>query len=220
MTLTVDRREKALSQCLGVSHHIADLPVGDVHYRLQDGVEWVLERKTAHDLAASIKSGRWSEQLSRLHGAGYQKVFFVVEGDLRQPLLGLQYAAMLSAIVNEEHRPDAHVFRSVDVEETAAIVRQLVKKGGSTIAVPTGNAPAKPLTKRKRDADKSTIFVRQMMVIPTISENVSKKLVEHFGTLRELQNALETPKKFPKIALDDKRSVGTARVKLLAEYLL
>jgi ERCC4-type nuclease len=38
-----------------VPHQMADLPVGDVHCRYDDGTEWVLERKTVRDLASSIR---------------------------------------------------------------------------------------------------------------------------------------------------------------------
>ncbi len=58
MTLTIDRREKALSTALGAlmhQHQMADLPVGDVHCKYDDGQEWVLERKTVVDLASSIR---------------------------------------------------------------------------------------------------------------------------------------------------------------------
>ena len=59
MTLTLDRRESALSEALRSlrEHYLKDLPVGDVHCRYDDGTEWVLERKTARDLANSIRRG-------------------------------------------------------------------------------------------------------------------------------------------------------------------
>jgi ERCC4-type nuclease len=63
MTLTLDRREGALSEALRPfrEHFMKDLPVGDVHCRYDDGTEWILERKTVRDLANSIRrdlSGR------------------------------------------------------------------------------------------------------------------------------------------------------------------
>ena len=63
MQLTLDRRETYLSNALlDMPHVIADLPVGDILCEYNDGrVPWVAERKTAHDLASSIKSGRWSK---------------------------------------------------------------------------------------------------------------------------------------------------------------
>ncbi len=53
MALTLDRREAALSEALRPlrEHFLQDLPVGDVHCKYDDGTEWILERKTARDLA-------------------------------------------------------------------------------------------------------------------------------------------------------------------------
>ena len=58
-----------------------------------------------------------------------------------------------------------------------------------------------------------------MMIIPSMSESVSKKIVEHFGTLPSLQKAL-AGKRFPKIKLDERQTFGKGRVKKLARYLL
>ncbi len=62
MQLTLDRREIRLSNALcDMAHVLADLPVGDILAEYTDGrTTWIAERKTAHDLANSIKSGRWS----------------------------------------------------------------------------------------------------------------------------------------------------------------
>ena len=61
MELTLDRRETRLSSALcDMPHAVADLPVGDTLCEYNDGrTTWICERKTAHDLANSIKSGRW-----------------------------------------------------------------------------------------------------------------------------------------------------------------
>ena len=132
----------------------------------------------------------------------------------------MPYASLLSAMLNAELRPNSHLIRTMDVDETAAVVQLLVKKGGGPApGIPSGLAPAQPLTKRKKDADKRTIFLRQLMVMPSMSEAVATKLVDHFGSLPSLQKAL-AQKKFPKIRLDDRQSVGKARVKKLAALLL
>ena len=57
------------------------------------------------------------------------------------------------------------------------------------------------------------------MIIPSVSENVAEKLVEHFGTLPALQKAL-VEKRFPKVKLDERQTLGKGRVKKLAQYLL
>ena len=46
------------------------------------------------------------------------------------------------------------------------------------------------LSKRKRDAELETCWVRQLMCIPSISERVARKLLEEFGTLPAVQRAL------------------------------
>ena len=64
--LVVDQRERQLLGLLpGVER--ATLDVGDVLCRYEDGSGWIAERKTASDLAASLKDGRWAEQKDREH---------------------------------------------------------------------------------------------------------------------------------------------------------
>jgi hypothetical protein len=58
------------------------------------------------------------------------------------------------------------------------------------------------------------------MCLPTVSENVARKLREKFPTMALLQEALRDKTKFPKIALDEKRRLGKARIDALAKYLL
>ena len=94
-----------------------------------------------------------------------------------------------------------------------------VVKEMASLAGAVSMAPPAPLTKRKKDADKKTIFVRQMMLLPSISEKIAVKLYDHFGNLPSLQKAL-TEKTFPKIRLDDRQCIGKGRVKKLAAYLL
>ena len=220
MQLTLDRREIRLSNALcDMAHVLADLPVGDILCEYTDGRStWIAERKTAHDLANSIKSGRWSEQTSRLHSSGFARVFFIIEGDLRSPQF--PYASLLGAVLNAELRPRSHVLRSLDLDETAAIVIALCKKAGSTPGIPTGlSPPIAPTSKRKRDSDAKTVMVRQLMCVPSISETTAKALAEHFGKLPDLLEALRDPQKFPRIRLSDRACLGKRRVEILTQYL-
>ena len=64
--LVVDQRERQLLGLLpGVER--ATLDVGDILCKYEDGTGWIAERKTASDLAASLKDGRWAEQKDREH---------------------------------------------------------------------------------------------------------------------------------------------------------
>ena len=157
--------------------------------------------------------------------------------------LGVPYSALWSALLNAELRRGAHVIRLADTTETASVVRLLVQKGCASPPLPSGIAPPTALTKRKRDAEPKLVFMRQLMCIPTVeggivrsfqirvsrgefknrppevSENVARKLHEKFGTMTALQDALRQ-KKFPKIELDGRSSIGKARREKLATYLL
>ena len=77
----------------------------------------------------------------------------------------------------------------------------------------------KPMNKRKRDADKGLVYLRQLMCIPSVSAGVAKKLQEHFVTLPALQKALIDINTFPSIRLNDKSCIGKARLQKLKEYL-
>ena len=61
--------------------------------------------------------------------------------------------------------------------------------------------------------------MRQLMCVPSISENVAQKLYERFGTLTALQTALRE-KNFPRIALDERRTLGKVRKQTLMKHLL
>ena len=94
------------------------------------------------------------------------------------------------------------------------LIQQLVRKIGAPPGVPSG---LQPKSKRVRDAE--TVWIRQLMCIPSISERIARLLLEHFGNLRELQDALEDLKSFPKIKLDERSCIGKARLRILARYL-
>ena len=109
----------------------------------------------------------------------------------------------------------SHLIRTACMEETAMVVIQLVKNcDGRARGVPSG---IKPKSKRVRDSE--TVWIRQLMCIPSISERIARLLLEHFGNLRELQDALEDLKSFPKIRLDERSCIGKARLNILARYL-
>ena len=214
MTLVIDRREHELfhllKQCL--SPRVASLPVGDVVCSHGDNPVWVIERKTAGDLAKSLTDGRWADQTARLLNAGYPFVFFVIEGDLSAT--NLPHASLLGAYVNAELREHSTCFRTACAEETALLIQQLVRKIGAPPGVPSG---LQPKSKRVRDAE--TVWIRQLMCIPSISERVALLLLDHFGSLRALQDALEDLNSFPRIRLDARTCIGMARLRILARYL-
>ena len=95
------------------------------------------------------------------------------------------------------------------------VVMQLVKKcAGRARGVPSGICPP---SKRQRDAE--TVWLRQLMCIPSISERIARKLLEQFGDLRSLQAALGDLSSFPRVRLDARTCIGKTRLQMLARYL-
>ena len=94
------------------------------------------------------------------------------------------------------------------------VIQQLVQKIDAPPGVPSGSHQT---SKRKRDSE--TVWIRQLMCIPSISERIARLLLEHFGSLRELQEALQDLRSFPKVRLNDRTCIGKARLKILARYL-
>ena len=81
-------------------------------------------------------------------------------------------------------------------------------------------APVIVRSKRQRYGETEQVCLRQLMCIPSVSENVARVLLEQFGTLPKLCQALEDPNTFPKrIRLDERSCLGQARIQLLTKYL-
>ena len=132
------------------------------------------------------------------------------------------YDSLLGALVNAELRPRSHVIRTIDLDETAAVIIALCKKAGSPPpGIPSGLAPPiVPTSKRKRDAEASTVWTRQLMCVPSISEKTAKALLDHFGTLPALVAALNDPQQtFPRVRLDERSCLGKRRIEILSKYL-
>jgi ERCC4-type nuclease len=216
--LTCDHREhlviEAYDGARDVDFVVADLPVGDylVTYEGQPNKTWIAERK-AHDFGQSIKSGRWSDQIARLHATGH-RVVIIIEGSLREG--SLPQKCLMGALINASMRKGFTVYRTWDYWETAFLLKQLVEKmacwGSSVPPITSGLVQSK----RKRDADNT--HLRMLSCIPTISESVAEALLKHFGDIPSLQEALSSGERFPQISLG-KTSVGKARVSTLKKFL-
>lgn len=218
--LILDKRETKLREAFG-EYPIRSvvLPVGDVVCEYSDGGDaWVAERKTARDLATSLRSGHLTEQSARLHEAGFSKIIWIIEGDLHKE--AVSHKSLLAACVGMCLRKTSYMIRVVDIHETVEVLKQLVIKCKSEHKIPSGAAPPAPLTKRKKDATPQLVFMRQLMCIPTVSEQVARKLVEYFGDINSLQAALSHEQSFPRIGLSNNTCIGAARITTMRKFLV
>ena len=217
MAITIDARERKLLGVYNGDHDVATLAVGDISCSYTDiSKNWIAERKTAPDLANCIKSGRWHDQNSRLFATG-KRIVFLFEGDFRM-IQGLPYDTLMSAMTNATLRKGCAVYRTFDVWETAFLIKSLAHKMEAwSVAQPITQGLA--ISKRKRDSDVNTCWLRMLTCVPSISEQVAKALLGHFHTLPALCEHLRTEDDFPRIEVG-KVCIGKARVKKLRSYLL
>ena len=75
-------------------------------------------------------------------------------------------------------------------------------------------------SKRKKEDDTRNIWIRQLACIPTISENIAATLIDHFGSMSALREALNSPEIFPVVHLSRGACLGKKRLAKLATVLL
>ena len=109
------------------------LPLGDII--INDGINdcIIIERKTLSDLAASIKDGRYEEQSYRLNGLQHHNhnIMYLIEGDLCRFNTfkeRIDKQTLYSAMVSINYFKGFSVIRSINIEETAMIVCNMVYK--------------------------------------------------------------------------------------------
>ena len=106
--------------------------------------------------------------------------------------------------------------------ETAHLVLHLANKlqtYSPRAVVPTGGLRP-PQSKRARASETDTVFARQLMCVPSVSGRIAAALVNHFGDVEALQDALRDVHAFPRVQIGAKTYLGKARIALLAKYFL
>lgn len=151
-----DTREKKLldywskfdNDPLFQNKEVTNLDVGDIqifHENKPEEILVLIERKTLTDLAASIRDGRYKEQLLRLKSLPkITRIFYILEGccmnkhditrvkqtrKLKKIGHGnLTGEALYSAYLNIQIRDNFHVIESDNLEETKFIIERMVKQ--------------------------------------------------------------------------------------------
>lgn len=187
----LDCRERGLVAHLPGAR-VVGLGTGDVDV----GGRVVLERKRVDDLAASIRDGRWRDQLARLRELAEStgaRVGVVVEGDLPPDdvkINSVSGRSMRSALMGAFVRDGVPHFFTADVEGTADMVRGLAER------VDRDEAPSRQggasacsgvrLPKRSAALDDSRVVaVAQLCVVPGVSRAVADRVLGECRTIGE-----------------------------------
>jgi ERCC4-type nuclease len=116
------------------------LDIGDISFQIESGdlsgVKVVLERKTAADLGASQKDGRYREQRARLYslrGSGVA-IGYIVEAPAWSPTLSRSWCLgkfnevhLQQAIVRLQLRHSIPVFHTMCLNDTISYIRRIAK---------------------------------------------------------------------------------------------
>jgi ERCC4-type nuclease len=135
--LKIDNREnnlfnkiKSLNPLLNIQS--IQLPIGDIIISNEKEDIIIIERKTIHDLQASIRDGRYEEQSYRLNGLPNHNhnIIYLIEGDINKlnTFIKVDKSALYSSMFSLNYYKGFSLFRSTSLDETASIICNMIFK--------------------------------------------------------------------------------------------
>ncbi|MEX2335959.1 MAG: ERCC4 domain-containing protein [Fulvivirga sp.] len=187
--IKVDDREtnKALIESLmtnvGVSTNVCRLSIGD--YQVNDAL--LVERKTIKDFCISIKDGRLFRQAAKLSIAPIQGIVILEGNSSDFEASGFSREAVQGALITLSLLYRIPLLRSKMPEETARLIlyafRQVRDKGNQQFA-------PRPFPYNRRLKNKYKRQAHVLQGLPGIGPKRAKLLIDHFGSLKAIFNAL------------------------------
>ncbi len=209
------------------------LDVGDVAFFNEDSEKVVLERKTAEDLGASQRDGRYREQRARLlakQGSGI-KVGYLLEAPTWSPTLSRTWCRgafseihLQTAILRLQFRYGLAVFQTQGIKETVQWIRRIATALVTNATVfETGLAASQKEVaaqyteslhvKKSANLEPERILNTLLRTIPGLGIQAADAIVSHcqgkFSVLYELSESAIAELKMG----DGKRKVGPALAK-------
>jgi crossover junction endonuclease MUS81 len=210
MEIILDTRETALYNIIcdrdldiyaeKITIKTETLDLGDIIIKYMDHV-FVFERKTALDLIASIKDGRYKEQKARLlSNFPLHTISYIVEGDnviASQSNTKTYTNTLLGAYYHTMFRDNIRILYTRNITETATFIL--------TFAVKLLENPEKfksqinesycdvlKMKKRKIDnIDPYVCYIMQLSQIPNISTKLAENIAKTYPTMYELLTAIQ-----------------------------
>ena len=192
MDLIIDNREKGLINLLNEINEkyiLLNLDVGDIQYKVNDELIYIIERKTVDDLGASINDGRYKEQKVRLLSNNKNNIYYIIEGDINE-CKTLSKKAILGSIINMIFRDNIKIIYSKNIKQTLDIILQIKHKYDSGKFIKNENTTQEYLSSiklnKKQNMDKNLCNILQLATIPGVSKNISTNILEKYNTLSNL----------------------------------
>ena len=197
LPIVVDDRERlsGLPEALATVWQdvaVGRLPAGDIEI----GARILIERKTVHDLFASLADGRLYSQAYVLNGA-CQRPLIIVEGTDAAPLMNVPVQSLRGALLTLAVGYRIPVLRTDDVHETAAFVAHIAEQEMRRMERWTQNRTPRPQRKQQR------VAMDVLGAIPGVGDLRARQLIDRFGAVGAVLAASEAQ-------LEDVAHVGPA----------
>lgn len=184
ISVVVDDREsdagvlRALAAMEGVHVVKSRLPLGD--YLVDDKL--LFERKTLHDLVASIMDGRLFRQCLRL-AASKRRGIVILEGTSADAAArGMSREAIQGALISISVIMGIPLLRSRNAEESARLMIYTARQVNATVSGAIARNGVRPKGKRRSQFE-------ILQALPGVGPVRAKRLLENFGTVEGVMNA-------------------------------
>ena len=195
MEIYVDNRERDLIKLFNENNNditLKNLEIGDILYKKDEEVIYIVERKTFNDLGASINDGRYKEQKIRLLSNSNGNLFYILEGNMSK-CTTLNQKALLGSIVNMTFRDNIKLIFSSDINQTYKILVQIKDKFNSGKfskivgeSNDNNNYVSSIKLNKKENMTKLNCNIIQLATIPGVSKNMSSIILEKYNTIDKL----------------------------------
>tara|TARA_Y100000768_G_scaffold221874_2_gene167228 strand:+ start:41 stop:724 length:684 start_codon:yes stop_codon:yes gene_type:complete len=227
MDIIIDTRELDIIKLLenkNIYFKKEQLLVGDIIYKKNDEIIYIIERKTINDLGASIKDGRYKEQKARLLSHyDATKVFYLLEGYIDRSK-NLDKKSVLGSMINILFRDNIKIINTVNLIQTVDVIEQIKTKymaGKFIEGASVGNYTDTIKLNKKENMTKELCNIIQLATIPGVSKTTGTTIMENYKTLQHL---IEEYKINGELMLKDlvlgKKKLGKVLSKRIYEYLL
>lgn len=242
--LIIDHRERELLKYITSTHKTEALDIGDIMFKKNDEIIFIIERKTIQDLKASICDGRLREQKARILGSGVssERILYLIEGNLdkapTENINGIPVSTLLGSIINTQLRDNIKVYKTSSIQESAIFIDKLCDKLSKELnnyfkqeekKITNSEYAATLKTVKKKNMTPEVWFIVQLALIPQVTEKISEVIGKKYVTLIALIKEYETvpehlrPKLLSDLEYDlstgKKRRVGDKISKKIYEYL-
>lgn len=214
--LQIDYRERSIIDLIKSSEFIeyetVNLAIGDFIISTDNEINFIIERKTINDLAASITDNRFLEQKQRLLESTNDptKIIFIIEGKKHQNKFSrIPVKTINSAIINLIFKHNFKVIFTENIDDTLFNVLLLYNKvKNKELELKFKQSLPIKLVK-KSDNNTKNSFINQLGVINGVSLNIANKIKDNYKCMSTLVHEFHKNKNLLiDIQLTDKRKLG------------